>query len=552
MPGFLNWQTDPILLDSKPTPMSDWVTANKLFSTGELDESIFDTKSLALNIYSILIRKIDFVREKDSDRILSRFPFIVLTDDEKEKIKKKILLVAELSRDYFYRSINSGIMEWKRRLTTYLKRGAIPYPLYRCSCKILDVPINQIGVDELFFESARGKRYSLPTKLTNALVYLCGVINGDGHLHRHWLRITDETKEYMVLLSKLFEKLFNDSGELFVTGNAWNIELHSSSVSRIINFLTDQTIERAKYDSLREPLIIKQLGSPYRNLYWRGAMDADGSFKNQISFSSASERYTLDYQAFLESIGISSSDKYKCEGSFGLNLPAKDKLKYVEMIGALNPKKSDDLLDFMLRKRKYSVFNGIKKDVLTIDGYFNFDLLDSLFILGLGDLLVDYRAGRSYLELDNQFEIAQGSYSNLEKNNRALPYTMLKTILKDMHRAPQSFYEILEEKKNTVRFQVSSSNSITLPLKPNEKLESILPQFDPKINYVLVNSLDNQMSEIMKDIFDITITDSRVDCRLLVHFLETYFIYVDETPMLTVKEYYKYRKKWREEISRDG
>ena len=88
MSEILNWQTDPLLLDSKPTPMNDWITANKLLSTGEISKSTFDSKSLALNLYSILVRKIDFVREKDSDRILSRFPFIVLTDDETEKIKR--------------------------------------------------------------------------------------------------------------------------------------------------------------------------------------------------------------------------------------------------------------------------------------------------------------------------------------------------------------------------------------------------------------------------------------------------------------------------------
>jgi len=361
--------------------MNDWLTANKLIEAGQEEKIFADKDSLTLNLYPILVRRVDFIRENDNDRILSRFPFLVLTDEEKASIKSKILLIAEFARDYFYKSITSGIMDWKRRIQTYCKRGAMPYPLYRCSCEILDLPLHHPNVDELFFESARGKQYSIPTKLTNAIAYLCGVINGDGNLKRHWLRITDETKEHMQLLSKLFEQIFNDSGEIFLTGNAWNVELRSSAVCRIFNFLTDHTINGAKYDSLREPLLFKQLGAPFRNLYWRGAMDADGSFKNQITFTSTSERFTLDFQLFLKSTDITSKLKQKPSGPYGLYIPAKEKIRFVELIGLLNPKKSEDLFDFLQRKRKYAVYKGIKKNVLTSDGNFNLDLLDSLYVL---------------------------------------------------------------------------------------------------------------------------------------------------------------------------
>jgi len=253
----INWQTDPLLMDPEPAKMNEWLTANKILeSDSQKINSFIDLETLTLNLYPILVRKIDFVRRKDSDRILSRFPFLVLTDEEKALIKSKILLIAEFARDYFYKSINSGIMEWKRRLDTYLKRGAMPYPLYRCACAMLDLPLTNPNIDELFFESARGKRYSIPTKLTKALAYLCGVANGDGHLHRHSFRVTDETKEFMLLLSKLYERLFNDSGELFQNDNAWNVELRSSAVVRLINFFTDQTIEGAASRQCREPEIL--------------------------------------------------------------------------------------------------------------------------------------------------------------------------------------------------------------------------------------------------------------------------------------------------------
>ncbi len=102
----LNWQNDPFLLDAKPTPINDWLTANKLLAKESQKENSNDNSDLtslkgewfvpcndnvwSLNLYSILVRKIDFVRVKDSDRILSRFPFLVLRLEEKEWIKKVI------------------------------------------------------------------------------------------------------------------------------------------------------------------------------------------------------------------------------------------------------------------------------------------------------------------------------------------------------------------------------------------------------------------------------------------------------------------------------
>ncbi|MHA1211260.1 MAG: LAGLIDADG family homing endonuclease [Candidatus Heimdallarchaeota archaeon] len=545
----INWQNDPLLFDTEPTPMNEWETANSILSMEyQTVSSFLDVTTLTFNLYPILVRKIDFVSKTNNDRIISRFPFIVLLDEEKSLIKDKILLIAEFARDYFYKSINSGILDWRKRIQKYLKRGAMPYPLFRCACAILNLPLTNPKVEELHFESARGKRYAIPAKLTNALTYLCGVANGDGHLHRHWFRITDETKEYMLLLSKLFEQMFHDPGDVFLTGNAWNVELRSASVSRIINFLTDQTIEGAKYDSLQEPLLFKHLGSPFRNYYWRGAMDADGSFKNQLTFTSASEKFTFDFQLFLESINISSTIKQKPSGPYRLYIPAKNKLKYVQLVGALNPKKSEDLLDFLQRKRNYSVFNGIKKTSLTKDGYFNFDLLDSLFVLGLGDLLKVYRSEKSYTTMDEQFELSHGSYTKMEKNQRSLPYSMLKEVISNYPNAINTIYDVLEQYSGSIRFQVSNSNSIKLPLKPSEKLVNILPSFDPKINYVLVTMLDNQLESAIKEIFDITITDARINCRMLLHFLVTFYNYIDDCPILTVREFYVYKKKWREEI----
>jgi hypothetical protein len=324
--------------------------------------------------------------------------------------------------------------------------------------------------------------------------------------------------------------------------------LRSSAVVRLLNFLTDQTIEGAKYDSLREPLLFKQLGAPYRNIYWRGAMDVDGSFKNQITFTSASERFVFDFKAFLDSLQMVCNVSQKPSGPFSLYLYAKDKLRFVQEIGSLNPKKSDDLLDFLQKKKTYTKYLGMKKDVLTEEGYFNFDLLDSLFIIGLGSFLETYRAGRSYAKMDQYFEMAHGSYTKMEKNARGLPYSMLKKIINESQLMNCSVYDLLQKNSDSVRFHVSNSVPQKLPLKPNNQLNEVLAFIEPKLSYVLLSKMNAYHKELFEEIFDLYLTDTQVKSRLLSHFFLTFYDFEENTPTLTIKEFYAYKKKWREEI----
>ncbi len=388
----IDWQTDPLLLDPEPTLMNEWLTANKILSMAKQSDNLFiDKNNLTLNIFPILVRKVDFVREKNSARILSRFPFLVLTEKEREIIKSKILLISEFARDYFYKSINGRISDWQRRLKTYLKRGAMPYPLFRCACETTPLPVVRPNVDSLTFESARGKRYAIPIKLTNQIAYLCGVCNGDGNLRKHFINIVDETKEHIQFLSRLLEQMFASTVALFQSGNAWVIEIHSSAASRLINFLTDQTIDGAKYDSLQEPLLFKMLGEPYRKYYWGGVMDADGSFKTSISFTSASERYTKDFQEYLKLLNISSKATRINDVATSLYIPAEHKVDFLHLIGVLNPKKANDYRNLLQRKKAFHKFKKIKVDVTTKDGYFDLSLMKSFLINGFGDYLRDYR-----------------------------------------------------------------------------------------------------------------------------------------------------------------
>lgn len=563
----LNWLNDPLLLDAEPTPINKWLTANKLLAKASQKESSNDNNDLvslegrwfihcndnvcSLNLYSILVRKIDFVRKKDSDRILSRFPFLVLSDEEKVLIKKKILLVAECARDYFYKSINSGIMDWKKRLETYLERGAMPYPLYRCACKVLNLPLLNPKIDELFFESARGKKYSVSTKVTNALAYLCGVCNGDGHLKQHWLRIIDETKEHIVFLSQIFEQLFSDPGEIFKTkdSNAWNVELRCTAAVRLINFLTDHTIDGAKYDSLREPVLFKRLGNPFRNYYWGGAMDADGSYVNHIGFTSVSKTYLKEFQKYLQRIDISSKLIPIKDFGFNLTVPVKHRLDFIHHIGVINSKKAKDYKDFLTRKIVFHKFKGINIKNLTSMGYFNLGLLKSLFIQGVGEYLCKYRDGRPYKRMTEMFNLSAGSFANYERNNRAIPYSLFQKIITNQYEDKDQLFIILSNTKFCVKFQTSNSQPIKLPLKPCETLKQILKFLEPKTSYVNVLTKSEVIQMQIKETFGVGEFNTRIKNRLLVNYLKIFIVYEEVRSYLSSTQFEILQKKWRERIT---
>ena len=130
MPEPLTWLTDPIYFDPKPTSVNQWMNANELLANGQR-ETIFLSNG-KFNLFPIMVRRVDFLREKSSDRILRRFPYIKLKEEEKEILISNRLLIAEHCRDYFYCSENRSILEWNKLLGSFLEREFIPLPFLRC------------------------------------------------------------------------------------------------------------------------------------------------------------------------------------------------------------------------------------------------------------------------------------------------------------------------------------------------------------------------------------------------------------------------------------
>jgi len=508
----LHWSTDPLLLDKEPIKYNDWETANTLIRKEGL-ETVLNKDLSFKNLYGIMIRKIDFVRTKSSDRIIARFPFLVLSEQMKELIRKDILLMSEAVRDYFYKSINKSIMQWKTVILNYLEKGSLPYPIFRCCFELKPNLHALINETSLRFTSARGEAFTFPTGLTNKLAYLCGVCNGDGNLRDYWIIIVDETKEHIENLSNMLGDLFGKKGHIMQDKGAWMLKLNLLWAARLFNFITDQTINAPKYDSLREPLLFQQLGAPYRNLYWRGVFDSDGTFKNHLCFASASISFAQDFHSFLKSISIRSRLTTRPDGVTQLDIPSRCKWRFAEQVGSLHLKKMQDFFAFLSCAYHQWVFTGINKKALTINGeYFNFELLPKLQVIGLDSYLKDVILSHDQ-KLLSRFSKGKGiTIQTLSRLHHQLGIT-------------EQIMNILVQNKHDLLYRSANSHPIKLPLAPSEELQLLMESLQPTARGATIITNDNtdKITELIQRFFLVPLIKSKyIKSKLIRKFLLLY------------------------------
>ncbi len=534
MATYLHWSMDPLLYDEEPTSYNDWETANSILRTSAIGVVINNDLSF-VNIYGIMVRKIDFVRKGARDRIIARFPFLILTDEIRTKIQERTLPIAEVARDYFYRSINKTITAWRDIICKYLEQGALPFPLFRCAQEIileLSLPVNDAG--NIPFTSARGEAFTFPTSVTNKLAYLCGICNGDGNLRQYWIIVADETKEHIEFVTSLLNEQFSKNGKLMKTGGAWIVKLNLLWTVRLFNFLTNQAIDEPKYNTLREPLIFQKLGEPYRSLYWRGAFDADGSFKNQIVFCSISENYSKDFQKYLEVNDIESHFFSKKGGGFQVNVLAKDKMKIADLIGSLHPKKSQDFIRMLQNNIQNLSFHGFNSKRITTDGFFDFSYLPKVSIIGLGYYF------RAILHKTSIF-----SKSDLQNYKNDYGITIRK-LLKHLTNTNQELMPFLQKYYNNITFRSASSHPYKLPIRPSDDLEKLVKNLIPTVRGATLYHPTDELFLLQEKILGNNSQDEIHSNRLLSKFLLTFGIYKKYQVNISL-----IKSLWREKINKN-
>ncbi|NPD90597.1 MAG: hypothetical protein HGN29_17940 [Asgard group archaeon] len=528
----LHWSTDPLLLDEQPIKYNDWQTANSIIQKEGLKAVL--TKDLVFkNLYGIMVRKIDFVRTKSSDRIIARFPFIVINTDVKDQIQDDILLVSEKVRDYFYKSINKSIMQWNTIILNYLEKGSLPYPIFRCCFELKPNLHALINDTSLRFTSARGEAFTFPIKLTNKLAYLCGICNGDGNLRDYWVIIADENKPHIEYLTIQLTVLFGKKGKIMKTGGAWIVKLNLLWVTRLFNFLTDQSIDEPKYSSLLEPLMFQQLkDDTFRKAYWRGVMDSDGSYsKYNICLTTASKQFMNSFTDFLDNYNILYSTRetfFEEMAAYGykITILAASHIDFCLLIDSFHLKKKiqlDTILKRKITQKEKGQIIKLREESLTSSGFYNFDLIDDLRIM-----LNPQLATKLYVNVNESLLKQKQPTHNRYKNGKlAIPLSLIKELLAINNKS--DITNFLQQ--NEINTFYSGKSSARLPLKPNDILYEVLPDLKLRKGYIVIDllkdknndSLFNSIKIKLRNLFSISITNTEIWNKVILKFLKTFY-----------------------------
>lgn len=527
----LNWQNDPMLIDPIPTSKNQWLTANKLIER-QVQDTIFLQPNI-LNLFAIMLRKIDF---QSGERLLQSFPYVTLSDSLANKMRKATLLLAERCHYYFQKTaIDYSIKKWQTKLINYLdNQKRLPFPLFRLSDQWQDFLIQEFAP----FQSARGEHFHLPTRLTNDLAYFLGVVIGDGHLNFHNIELVDFSKEHMLMLQAIAKKLFGIEGTISGEKKTWLLHLNNKWLVRLTNFLTDQPITGKKYPALREPLIF-QSDDSLRWQFWSGVLDADGSYKRSVSFSTSSKFFALEFIHVLTDFGISQAFSER-QTDFGVGftvyIKAKSKAILSRLLLPRHPIKKREFETYLSLQRYNLTSSSTDHQyidykhgaILTFNGtqYFDFSQLPSLHVIKCAKFLQSARKlwSLTQKEMADFLGISKGLLASYEYRD-SLPLSLLENLLPKLPAAPNHLMVFLDT--NNLMYFRSRRSHARLSLQPSNKLLSLIKNLSQRNRYLLIHSSRDEASNIpdtLCEYFDVKTSNiNQIHNTVLQLYLKTFF-----------------------------
>ncbi|MBN1329172.1 MAG: hypothetical protein JXA54_06840 [Candidatus Heimdallarchaeota archaeon] len=515
----ISWMNDPFLLGNIANMHSNQVTANDFIQQNERDKFIF-SNTLKLNLYSMIIRKKDFL----TNRVLQSMPYVILTNEWARNIRDNSLKIAERCFYYFQKTkVNFKVLKWQEKIIKYIvNQNRIPFPIFRLVDGYEEITKKN---NVMSFQSARGEDFQLPLYLTEELAYLIGVIMGDGHLAEYFVNIIDASKKHIQNLELMLSKHFKSKTEIYKqeNANAWNVNILGKWIVRFISFISGQPIAERKYSYLKEPLIFRE-NPTFRKMYWRGVMDADAGYKNDLSFISASQSYTKDFMNYLTEYNISfrpyTIDTNLGKG-YGIRISGESRKQFQKLIGSNHPQKETELELLVARTMpKKNVprkgdsswigkVTGFQRDRIKND-YFDFSVLFDIGVVNAGMLISKIRnEPKNFLE--EKLSLSQGLLTYYENNTLAVPLGVLKELL-TISNSNLDLVSVLEQYKLT--YFSSKRSKAQLPLKPSRELLQLLQGLQIKEGgyFFLVGLPDQTIQEFrtkISKLFDIQLPSKK-------------------------------------------
>ncbi|MHA1185614.1 MAG: LAGLIDADG family homing endonuclease [Candidatus Heimdallarchaeota archaeon] len=530
----LSWKNDPLLLEDQP---NHTINLNDLLEENGVHDNLLATP--LVNFYSILIKKREFIQNNTlltRTRILPRMPYLSFNNYPylKDELAEQNWLLAEKARDYFYRSAmqDNSIKNWKQRINRYTEGEAIPLPILRGSKEIWQQLTEQILKEQqIIIQSAKGERSIIPLEITEKLVYLLGIIDGDGHLSKHQVHIVDYSKKQIEQLQKFCKELFGVTGNIVEgkEGNYYIFLINGKWIVRLVNFITGHSLGR-KYDSLREPLILRE--QPWEHLrgaYWRGMFDADGSYKKTLMFGTISTKIINDLEAYFSSLGINYRIKQTTMKGYTLYVYADTRQKVFDAIGCWHPEKLAEFQQLVTRNwyGSLSLFHGLQFENMIDSDYFNFCKLPGrIRLINGGKVIKKLREQMCWTqnELADELAVSLSSISKYEQltiNPRMDLITKLFTICGVLSALERMRYF----ERNSLQHFTFQKKVARLPYQTSTEVYEVMAFVHPRANNIVV-SLSNkkEIDQLIMTHFNVTfLEDTRYLKNLTLHsFLKTF------------------------------
>ncbi len=217
-------------------------------------------------------------------------------------------------------------------------------------------------------------------------------------------------------------------------------------------------------------------------------MDADGSYKTIISFSSASQRFLYDFSAYLSQHNIHC--RFYTKSVFGgishsFTVAGESRKRFAQLIDTAHPQKQDELR-LLLKKKVYRFSPRIptlEKQGIWIDQviafntkkmlthYFDFQLIPDLRFKNLGNTIQHLREKYHHKQkhLSSQLSITPSLLSKYELDKTAIPVRLFTNMLSVFDLSLKDFLT----KHNQLTFQIHKSKC-QFPTHPFDTLFTIL------------------------------------------------------------------------------
>jgi len=168
--------------------------------------------------------------------------------------------------------------------------------------------------------------------------------------------------------------------------------------------------------------------------------------------------------------------------------------------------------------QKAEIFISFNENTI-LNGFFNFELLKRIQIVGLGDFLKKTRGVMTLKDFAKKFGISHGFLSQIEREQSALPIEFLIKILSTRNEPLMPFLLL---NKNKILFRKMNSPPIKLDLKPNKKLFYYGTKMTFFKTTIGLPKKDQYLQTQIQNHFIIKIQNNSISNKLIQYYFKTF------------------------------